>query len=171
MSELSTTDDLRPDFPRRPRTLVASLAVVCALVLPLAACGDDAAESGASANTTEVDTRSSDACDLIQPSVLQEIESGLQSVLPGAALEESEAIGRACRQRFSTDEAWVDLTYGAAGQGEFSAVSDVVSTDGVSVSRVELDDRVVDVFADTSDPRGISRWDASLVGAQAIAGG
>ncbi len=91
-------------------------------------------------------------------------------MLAGAVLESTDATGDACRQRYGANTAWLELTFRTAGPDDdgFFPVTDAVTTDGVRISRIILDDLTVQVEADTSDPAAISTWDASIAGVHAL---
>lgn len=154
-----------------PWHLVFATVAITLVAMALAGCSDSPA---ADADSTAPAPAGDDICALLTPSATAAVEEGMTSVLSGAELESSGAEGADCVQRFTSGDSWVELTYrdatGADDEG-FSPLGETLLTDGARTSRAVLDDLTIDVVADTSDPAGISTWDASLVGAGALTSG
>lgn len=93
-------------------------------------------------------------------------------VLPGSALAETTAADDACVQRFTSGESWVEvrLIDGDNYDGdELLEMNDTLATDGIDTSRAKLATGDVVAIATSSNPAGISTWDASLAAVAALA--
>lgn len=146
-------------------------AMFLLLALVAAACGSGDAAEGAADGESEQASGSNELCDLFDESASESLALGIDATLQGAAQESIGAVGDTCVIEFVAGEQSVTLTIhpeGAVPTDQFVEATPGVTTDGATMSTAETESGVVIIEASTSDPAGISTWDASLAGAFAL---
>lgn len=147
-------------------TLVVRLAAALAIGgMLLTACGSSGGDGDGS------DQATADPCALLTAEVTSSLDDSMPAMLSGVEPVSTNAVGDTCVRRYESGDDWIEVAFSAADDSlldELLPVNDVILTDGGTRSVARTAAGNVLVTAATSNPAGISTWDASLAGASAL---
>lgn len=145
--------------------------VVILLSVLAAACGSSEADETAQGDEAEEADQGENLCDLFTDAALLSLDDGMDATLSGATRDSIEQAGATCQIRYSSGDAFIELIAhpeGTIPTDGFLPLGTEITTDGATMSTAQTESGVIIVQASTSDPAGISTWDASLAGAGAL---